>query len=1410
VDPALWELLRAETGANGDRVLEAVIRLARPGIEIPDVRIVSRFGTIVTCRIRARDVVPVRARPDVISIKAARGLSPEFEPSPGPLDSPRSALPPIRPADVRRSPALTLTGAGVVVAAVDWGVDVDSAALRWPIDPVAADGHRPGGTRLLSFWDQRDQAVGPRPEPYGYGSVHDRDEIDRALQDLRPYERLGYHPAVADLKANGTHGTRICDIAAGNGQAGGPAGIAPEADLIFVHLADRNTSGLAPFGDSVRLLEAVDYISRAAGSQPCVINISAGRTCGPRNGTAIAELAFDELLAATPGRFIVNSAGNYRRWRTHSCGTIAQGETRSLTVVVDPADVTLNEVELWYDGADEFAVRIDPPGYTGGRPVCLGERSDLLIEGRVIGRVYHRKHDPNNGDNHIVAYLDPIGLAGNWTVTLEARRVHSGLFHAWIERDDSCPGCQARFTPDDSNRATTVGSIATSHLPLIVGAYNGHHPARPAASFSSCGPTRDYRLKPDLVAPGVGVLAARSAPIGASRNPGALVRGSGTSYATPHVTGAVALCFQAAGNRLSARQIRSLLLGSCDPVPDSDPYRFGRGYLNIPRLVADVQRTLREPATAPPRKEPTMDSEDAIVLLAAAPSTIYREYLYRPGGQLARWIGGQFEVVARPSQPISQALREGDVLLEVTLGRIGPGRCVTLAARDLELLSSRLRLPHGQLVLRPLKRVEMTEPLPVEPTVDTQDIDLDRPVDQDLPDYQDTGALAGSMPEKDLAADLRLADVTAISTINSDGAGEAGSMIPAVGGSNSGSEAVITAPPIDAHTADAELFEPGLLLRATIPVDTASAGAAGEAVSYLSAPTGAEHAAQPGGPAVGRTGETVLQEASIAPVPADIGIAYESTEAGWRPWMDLILHQVPRSIVADLAKRHISIPPLKDAYGDISLDYYAVKISRMPFLHGSQLTPEALLSHIRRNFNSFVDTNNSSFPPLNNSLDKPRWESDHPLGAVINIQIHALPFIIDQGLVVCSRAEPRLWVFTTAYGGPGSSPKPAWGHPVTGNRMFGISADGNEWILFTRGADRATQPFDWTVNILNLIWRGADALWHSFQARVKDFICANQGSAVIINTKPKRCPWEPIQKELSSALGEEVSPQREKEPDRLGQPGQDEIPDVQNGAGAAGTPVMPAHADAGTSEMSPAATVALPGIEYLANVLQNHVDDVTKRAKRQPNATTRKGSVLTGEDIVFLDFLYTTISQAGRAVAPEAAQLMRRYLDVDGVGIEVVNSGIYERSGAVQAETARHKAEILTAVRRGKLPSDGKTHYDIFANARRTESCEHAQNIPRPPRQRMVTADDERLKKANNRFWIQSYSTRSDNTISTMYVVTDCYEFEPFHKGLYTELQLLGQKLRLEDGLSEYLTRIGLAKVFTYESAWTETWQVSK
>jgi hypothetical protein len=203
-----------------------------------------------------------------------------------------------------------------------------------------------------------------------------------------------------------------------------------------------------------------------------------------------------------------------------------------------------------------------------------------------------------------------------------------------------------------------------------VGAYDGHDPDRAVAPFSSAGLSRDDRCKPDMVGPGVGVLSARSAPAGASRNPGLLVRGNGTSFAAPHVAGAVALCFEAARLRLSAAQLRALILDSCDPAPDAAPdYRYGRGYLNIPRLAADVRRALAGPASAPATKEAAMVTEDTTVLL------------------------------------------------EVTLGRPGHGRCVPLDGAELMLVAGQRRLEMGQLLLRPRPRAELTGPWPAEPAV---------------------------------------------------------------------------------------------------------------------------------------------------------------------------------------------------------------------------------------------------------------------------------------------------------------------------------------------------------------------------------------------------------------------------------------------------------------------------------------------------------------------------------------------------------------------------------------------------------------------------------------------------------------------------------------------------------------------
>src|SRR3954447_21440396 len=78
MDPALRELLR-RSGAAPDEVLEAIVRLRRPGLRVPGVRIVSRFGTVATCRLPMGAVWAVHDHPHVASLKAARPVVPSLD-----------------------------------------------------------------------------------------------------------------------------------------------------------------------------------------------------------------------------------------------------------------------------------------------------------------------------------------------------------------------------------------------------------------------------------------------------------------------------------------------------------------------------------------------------------------------------------------------------------------------------------------------------------------------------------------------------------------------------------------------------------------------------------------------------------------------------------------------------------------------------------------------------------------------------------------------------------------------------------------------------------------------------------------------------------------------------------------------------------------------------------------------------------------------------------------------------------------------------------------------------------------------------------------------------------------------------------------------------------------------------------
>jgi len=139
----------------------------------------------------------------------------------------------------------------------------------------------------------------------------------------------------------------------------------------------------------------------------------------------------------------------------------------------------------------------------------------------------------------------------------------------------------------------TVGSPGSADAALTVGAADK---SDQLARFSSRGPRiGDDGLKPDILAPGVGIVAARAS----GTNIGDVVdqyytRLSGTSMATPHVSGAAAILAEQ-HPQWSGAELKSALMGSAKPLPGLTAWDQGAGRVDVAREI--TQTILADPAS---------------------------------------------------------------------------------------------------------------------------------------------------------------------------------------------------------------------------------------------------------------------------------------------------------------------------------------------------------------------------------------------------------------------------------------------------------------------------------------------------------------------------------------------------------------------------------------------------------------------------------------------------------------------------------------------------------------------------------------------------------------------------------------------------------------------------------------------
>ncbi len=131
----------------------------------------------------------------------------------------------------------------------------------------------------------------------------------------------------------------------------------------------------------------------------------------------------------------------------------------------------------------------------------------------------------------------------------------------------------------NSGAPGSIGSPGAADSALTVGAVDS---ADEAAYFTSQGPRHgDQALKPDLSAPGVGILAARSQLAPGS---GLYTSMSGTSMATPHIAGVAALLAEKHPDWTGA-QLKDALMSSSKTL-DASSYALGSGRVDVAAAIS--------------------------------------------------------------------------------------------------------------------------------------------------------------------------------------------------------------------------------------------------------------------------------------------------------------------------------------------------------------------------------------------------------------------------------------------------------------------------------------------------------------------------------------------------------------------------------------------------------------------------------------------------------------------------------------------------------------------------------------------------------------------------------------------------------------------------------------------------------
>ncbi len=466
-------------------------------------------------------------------------------------------------------------GNGVIIGIIDTGLELSHPDFK----------NTDNSTRVLYLWDHH--LSGRSPSGFNYGSEYSSNDINSGNVTSRDYEG---------------HGTHVSGIAGGNGKASNLRykGIAPSANFIIVKtlLYENN------------ILDSIEYIIKKSRelNKPCVINLSLGTDIGPHDGKDYSSIIIKSMLDfyGRQGIVVVNAGGNSGNTKIHVSSNISSVLPTTFTFNI-PSNSTEDTViaDFWANGNYNVQVKITKGFNDTGW--FTPSSSDIFSWSGVDIYVSAQEYQ-YNGDKNINIQINEknnTGGSGNWTIQFKTTSGTTTI-HGWGIASFSDFG----FNQGDDNY--TVGGLFLIDDIITVSSYNtksaitnpiniynpGYITNGQISYFSSKGPTRDGRQKPDISAPGAFIVSAKSKYMEIQTEyldrfySNYYVALMGTSMACPVITGLSAILLGIQPN-LTTTDVLNYLKSSAktsiyDPNGSAWDPSWGWGIANIKEIISNI------------------------------------------------------------------------------------------------------------------------------------------------------------------------------------------------------------------------------------------------------------------------------------------------------------------------------------------------------------------------------------------------------------------------------------------------------------------------------------------------------------------------------------------------------------------------------------------------------------------------------------------------------------------------------------------------------------------------------------------------------------------------------------------------------------------------------------------------------